>query len=147
MQTLGGWPERQTAYFFADYARLMVERLSDRVRVWFTHNEPWVSAFAGYFAGEHAPGIRNPLAAVRAFYHLLLSHGLAAEAMRAAARQAIVIGITLNLNPVHPASDTLKDRAAAERMDLAINRLQLEPLLQGTMPLAEFAPANLLLRG
>jgi len=147
LQTLGGWPERQTAYFFADYARLMVERLSDRVRVWFTHNEPWVSAFAGYFAGEHAPGIRNPLAAVRAFYHLLLSHGLAAEAMRAAARQAIVIGITLNLNPVHPASDTPKDRAAAERMDLAINRLQLEPLLQGTMPLAEFAPANLLLKG
>ncbi len=147
LQDLGGWPERQTAYLFADYARLVVARLSDRVRVWFTHNEPWVSAFAGYFAGEHAPGLRNPAAAMKAFHHLLLSHGLAVEAIRAAARQPVAIGITLNLSPVHPASDSPKDQAAAQRMDVAINRLQLDPLLKGISPLQDFAPTKVFLKG
>lgn len=147
LQDLGGWPERQTASFFADYARVVAERLSDRVRVWFTHNEPWVSAFAGYFAGEHAPGIRNPAAAIRAFHHLLLSHGLAAEAIRAVAQQPVTVGITLNLSPVHPASDSPKDKAAAQRMDIAINRLQLDPLLKGETPLQDFAPARVFFKG
>lgn len=147
IQDLGGWPERQTAYFFAEYARLVAERLSDRVRVWLTHNEPWVSAFAGHFAGEHAPGIRNPVAAMKAFHHLLLSHGLAAEAIRAVAKQPATIGITLNLSPVHPASDSPKDRAAAQRMDVAINRLQLDPLLKGESPWQDFAPMGVFLQG
>jgi beta-glucosidase len=59
LQDQGGWPNRDTAYAFADYARIVAERLSDRVNVWFTHNEPWVAAIAGYFAGEHAPGIKD----------------------------------------------------------------------------------------
>lgn len=147
LQLAGGWPERQTADCFADYAGVVASRLSDRVRTWFTHNEPWVSAMAGYFAGEHAPGIRNPAAAIKAFHHLLLSHGLAAQAIRAVARQPVAIGITLNLSPVHPASDSPRDQAAAQRMDLVINRSQLDPLLKGVSPLSEFAPVKLFLKG
>src|SRR5512136_2523923 len=48
LQDQGGWPKRETAYAFADYARIATERLSDRVKVWMTHNEPWVSAIVGY---------------------------------------------------------------------------------------------------
>ncbi len=147
LQEAGGWPERQTAYLFAEYAHLVASRLGDRVRTWFTHNEPWVSAMAGYFTGEHAPGVRDVRAAVWAFHHLLLSHGLAAQAIRSAISQPVNIGITLNIGPVHPVSDSPRDRAAAQRMDAVINRLQLDPLLKGTTPLEEFLFVKPLLKG
>jgi beta-glucosidase len=147
LQDKGGWPNRDTAYAFADYARLVTGRLSDRVRVWMTLNEPWVSAFAGYFSGEHAPGIKDPPSGFRAIHHLLLSHGLAAEAIRASARQPVKVGITLNLNPVFPASDSQKDRAAAKRIDTVLNRSMLDPLLRGSSPMQEISAARLLLTG
>jgi beta-glucosidase len=144
LQANGGWPNRETAFAFAEYARLVTERLSDRVSVWMTHNEPWVAAMAGYFSGEHAPGIKDVPAAFKALHHLLLSHGLAAEAIRASAKQPVKVGITLNLNPVHPASRSKKDREAALRMDAVLNRATLDPLLKGSTPIQEFAIGRLL---
>jgi beta-glucosidase len=144
LQDKGGWPNRDTAYAFAEYARVVTERLSDRVKVWMTHNEPWVTAMAGYFAGEHAPGIKDVSAAFKALHHLLLSHGLAAEAIRTSTRQPVKVGITLNLNPVHPASQSKKDRDAASRMDAVLNRATLDPLLKGTSPIQEFIIGKLL---
>jgi beta-glucosidase len=144
LQDKGGWVNRETAYAFAEYAQLLVGHLSDRVKVWMTHNEPWVAAMAGHFAGEHAPGLNNPMDGFKALHHIFLSHGLAAEAMRAAAKQPIKVGITLNLNPVHPASDSKRDHAAAGRMDMALNRLQLDPFLKGTSPIQEFSVGKLI---
>ena len=144
LQDKGGWPKRDTAYAFAEYAQVMAEHLSDRVKVWITHNEPWVAAMAGYFSGEHAPGIKEPVTGFKALHHLFLSHGLAAEAIRASAKQQVKVGITLNLNPVYPASDSKKDRAAAQWMDTALNRLQLDPFLKGSSPLQEFALGKIL---
>ena len=144
LQEQGGWPNRETAFAFAEYARVVTERLSDRVKVWMTHNEPWVAAMAGYFSGEHAPGLKDVTAGIKALHHLLLSHGLAAEAIRASAKQTVKVGITLNLNPVHPASQSKKDRDAASRMDAILNRATLDPLLKGTTPIQEFAIGKLL---
>ena len=144
LQDKGGWPNRDTAYAFADYARLVTDHLSDRVKVWMTHNEPWVAAMAGHFSGEHAPGIKDVSAAFKVLHHLLLSHGLAAEAIRASAKQPIKVGITLNLNPVQPASQSKRDRDAAQRMDAVLNRATLDPLLKGTTPIHEFAISKLL---
>ncbi|HTX90969.1 MAG TPA: GH1 family beta-glucosidase [Anaerolineales bacterium] len=147
LQDRGGWPNRDTAYAFADYAGIVTERLSDRVKVWFTHNEPWVAAFVGYFAGDHAPGIKNPAAAFKAMHHLLLSHGLAAEAIRAAAKGPVKVGITLNLNPVYPASDSKRDIDAARKIDTVLNRATLDPLLKGTSPMQEVPAIKLLTSG
>ncbi|HEY5158888.1 MAG TPA: GH1 family beta-glucosidase, partial [Anaerolineales bacterium] len=144
LQDKGGWPNRDTALAFAEYAHVVTGRLSDRVKVWFTHNEPWVTAAAGYFDGSHAPGIKDPVATFKAMHHLLLSHGLAAEAIRAAAKQPVKVGITLNLNPVHPATGSKKDRDAAMRMDAILNRAMLDPLLKGTTPMQEFAVGRML---
>jgi beta-glucosidase len=146
LQDKGGWPNRETAYAFADYAHVMAKHLSDRVKVWMTHNEPWVAAMAGHFSGEHAPGTKDPLTGFKALHHMFLSHGLAAEAIRAAAKQPVKIGITLNLNPVHPASASKKDQDAAKRMDTALNRLQLDPFLKGTSPIQEFTLGKILSR-
>jgi beta-glucosidase len=144
LQDKGGWPNRDTASAFAEYAHVVTERLSDRVKVWMTHNEPWVAAMAGYFSGEHAPGIKNIPAAFKALHHLLLSHGLAYEAIHSSARQSVKVGLTLNLNPVHPNSESKKDRDAATRMDAVLNRSTLDPLFRGTTPIQEFSVGKFL---
>ncbi|HUH97953.1 MAG TPA: GH1 family beta-glucosidase [Anaerolineales bacterium] len=138
LQEKGGWPSRDTAYAFAEYARVVSDHLTDRVKVIFTHNEPWVSAILGYFLGEHAPGLKDPIRGIKALHHLLLSHGLAVEAIRASAKQPVRIGITLNLNPMYPATESKKDREAAARVDALVNRAVLDPLLKGTSPIGEF---------
>ncbi len=144
LQDKGGWTNRDTAYAFAEYARIVTGLVSDRVKVIFTHNEPWVAAIVGYFLGEHAPGFKDPAQGIKALHHLLLSHGLACEAIRASAKKPVKIGITLNLNPVYPASDSKKDREAALRTDAILNRSVLDPLLKGTTPIQEFAIGRML---
>ena len=61
------------------------ERLGDRVTDWFTVNEPLCSAWIGHLEGTMAPGIKDLSLAVPASHHLLLGHGLATAALRAAA--------------------------------------------------------------
>jgi beta-glucosidase len=134
LQDRGGWPNRDTAYHFADCAKIVAARLGDRVTHWTTHNEPLVVAMAGHFLGVMAPGIQDPAAAAHATHHLLLSHGLAVQALRSHAPQPIQIGITLNLTPMHPASNSDADRDAAWRYDGLSNRLFLDPVLKGSYP-------------
>jgi beta-glucosidase len=130
----GGWPVRDTAGRFADYAALVHSALGDRVRTWTTCNEPWCSAFLGYCSGEHAPGRQHASDALRVAHHLLLAHGMAAQAIRAAAPDARV-SISLNLyavtphDPEHPG-----DVEAARRIDGLANRLFLDPVLRGRYP-------------
>ncbi|MFD7340647.1 GH1 family beta-glucosidase [Streptomyces violascens] len=127
LQDRGGWPQRDTAEHFAAYAAVVAERLGDRVPHWATLNEPLCSAWIGHLEGRMAPGLTDLTAAVRASYHLLLGHGLAIQAIRAAAPGAEV-GIVNNLSSVHAASDSPEDLAAARRVDGHINRWWLNPV-------------------
>lgn len=138
LQQRGGWASRETADHFADYARIVHERLGDRVPYWLTLNEPYCSAFVGHLEGRHAPGIRDEATAVTALHHLLLGHGKAVEALRADGVTGDV-GITLNLTSVRPASLAEQDVAAARRLDLYENRMFLDPVLRGAYP--DDAPA------
>lgn len=133
LQDAGGWPNRDTVKHFADYARVVAQRLGDRVTHWLPHNEPFVAAVLGYLTGEHAPGLQDPAAAIVTAHHLLLSHGLAAEAIREEVPNAR-IGIAANVSPIYPASDSDEDRQAAARYDLIVNRLFLDPLFLGHYP-------------
>ena len=123
----GGWPARDTALRFADYAAAVHARLGDRVQLWTTHNEPWCSAFLGYAAGVSAPGRTEPDAAFRAAHHLLLGHGLAAGRLHDAGAGAV--GIVLNLAPVWPERE--EARGVAGRVDALTNRVWLGPLIDG----------------
>ncbi|MGW2830141.1 GH1 family beta-glucosidase [Streptomyces sp. NPDC001286] len=127
LQDRGGWPERDTALAFSEYASVVAERLGDRVSHWATLNEPLCSAWIGHLEGRMAPGLTDLTAAVRASYHLLLGHGLAVDAIRAAAPSAQV-GIVTNLSTVHAATDREEDVAAARRQDGHINRWWLDPV-------------------
>ena len=87
---------------------------------------PW----RGTFPGNMPRASKISRSAFKALHHLLLSHGLAAEAIHASAKRPIKVGITLNLNPVHPASESKRDRDAALRMDAVLNRATFDPLLK-----------------
>ena len=127
LQDRGGWPERETAERFAAYAGVVAERLGDRVQDWCTLNEPLCSAWIGHLEGRMAPGLTDLTAAVRASYHLHLGHGLAVQAIRAAAPDARV-GIVNNLSPCEPATGSPEDQAAAVRADGHNNRWWLDPI-------------------
>jgi len=138
----GGWVNRDTAQHFAEYAAAMFDRFGDRVDLWLTHNEPWVTAFMAYVGGEKAPGVRNnwPLA-LRVSHHLLLSHGLAIQALRGSRAPSAKIGIAPNIHPTVPFSDNPEDIDAARRWDGFQNRWFLDPVFKGSYPedmLAEY---------
>lgn len=130
----GGWPLRQTAYRFAEYAALMHDHLGDRVRHWTTLNEPWCSAFLGYTAGIHAPGRQSGADGLAAAHHLLLGHGLALDELRRRDADA-QLGLTLNFTVADPADpDDPADVAAARSEDGLFNRVFLDPLFTGAYP-------------
>ncbi len=134
LQAQGGWPRRETALYFGDYAHRVARRLGDRAHYWITHNEPTITAILGYLLGQHAPGRRNPAAALAALHHILLSHGLAVQALRAEVGHAAQVGIALNLSPVYPFTESQHDQRAARLADALSNRLMLDPLFKGYYP-------------
>jgi beta-glucosidase len=133
IEDAGGWPVRDSAERFAEFAGIVHGALGDRVKTWTTLNEPWCSSFLGYASGDHAPGRREPAAAVRAAHHLLLGHGLAVDAIRAQ-RADTQVGITLNLYAISAASAAPADQDAARRIDGLGNRFFLDPVLLGRYP-------------
>ena len=128
MQDRGGWPSRDTAFAYADYAAVVVKALGDRVTNWTTFNEPLCSAWLGHLEGSMAPGVKDIKAAVPAAFHLHLAHGLGMQAIRAEAKLAPHAGIVVNLSPAAPASDSPEDIAAAVRQDGHTNRWWLDPV-------------------
>lgn len=134
LQDQGGWENRETALHFGDYAQIVARRLGDRVKNWITLNEPMVVALVGHFLGEHAPGMKDPLVAMRVSQNLLAGHGLAVQALRAALPQTAQVGITLDPHPVYPASESEQDIQAAERAEAVLLHLFLEPLMRGRFP-------------
>lgn len=133
LQNQGGWENRETAEHFADYAETMFRALGDDVSMWITLNEPFVSAFVGNWMGRHAPGKKDFAAALLVSQNLLLAHGLAVKRYRALGLTGD-IGITLNLNPKHAATDSAEDLAAAIRADGLQNRWFLDPVFRGAFP-------------
>ncbi|BCJ68787.1 GH1 family beta-glucosidase [Polymorphospora rubra] len=133
LEDAGGWTARDTAGRFADYAAAVAGRLGDRVSMWNTLNEPWCSAFLGYGSGGHAPGRRGHRQALTAAHHLLLAHGRAVQALRAAAPRSHV-SVALNAGAVRPVTDTPADHDAARRIDGLLNRLFLDPIFRRGYP-------------
>ena len=120
LQDKGGWPSRETADAFVEYAAVAARRLGDRVPAWITLNEPWVAAFAGHYTGDHAPGWRDAKAALQAAHTQLIAHGQAVQALRSLCSNHPKIGIALTLSSVQPASQSKDDLAAAGRYDLIL---------------------------
>jgi beta-glucosidase len=127
LQDRGGWAARDTAEHFAAYAAIVAAALGDRVSRWATLNEPMCAAWIGHIEGRHAPGVSDLGVAVPTSYHLLLAHGLGAQAVRAVVPDA-EIGIVHLVHPCEPGSDRDADVRAATRYDGHHNRWWLDPI-------------------
>jgi beta-glucosidase len=128
----GGWTSRETAFAFAEYARIVGEALGDRVAIWTTLNEPWCAAYLGYAAGVHAPGKTDAVAAFRAVHHLNLAHGLAIRALRDVVSNDPQFSVTLNLHVIRPASGA--DVGAVHQLQALGNKAFTGPMLHGKYP-------------
>ena len=128
----GGWINRDSAEWFADYAHTLFRAFKDRVKFWTTLNEPWVVMHNGYVKGLHPPGRANLAQAATATHNLLRAHARAVQAFRADPTGRI--GVVVNLEPKEPASQDPRDFAATADADAYMNRLFLDPLLLGSYP-------------
>ncbi|HET6431986.1 GH1 family beta-glucosidase [Dyella sp.] len=128
----GGWLNRDSADWFADYAQVMFRALDDRVPRWTTLNEPWVVTDGGYLHGTLAPGHRNLYEAPIAAHNLMRASGAGIQAYRATGRHEI--GVVFNIEPKYPASESEADRAAAARADAYMNLQFADPALRGSYP-------------
>ena len=110
----GGWLNRDSARWFADYAEVVVRRLSDRVTHWITHNEPQVFINEGHYSGRHAPGLQLPWKEVLlAAHHAFLGHGYAVAAIRSSARKAPRVGYAPAGPVALPATNSAENVAIA----------------------------------
>ncbi len=133
LQDRGGWVNRDTVNYFEEYANFVYGELGQKVPLWITHNEPWVAAFLGNYIGDHAPGYKDLKQAVAVSHNLLLSHGKAVKAFRESGLKG-KIGITCNLHPVVPATESVKDIFSAKMYDEYMNKWFLDPVLKGEYP-------------
>ncbi|MGD9155064.1 MAG: GH1 family beta-glucosidase [Bacillota bacterium] len=110
----GGWLHPDSPAWFADYTRVVVERLSDRVRHWFTLNENKIFVLLGYYQGIHAPGNRLTLGdALQINHRVLLAHGRATQVIRQTTKQPCQVGMAFAVAPKIPATSEAADIEAA----------------------------------
>ncbi|MFN2350342.1 MAG: GH1 family beta-glucosidase [Kiritimatiellia bacterium] len=153
----GGWLNRDSADWFADYAGLLVSRLGDRVANWMTFNEPANIINHGHARGVKAPGLCLPVSEqLLAAHHILLAHGKAVSRMRASSPQALQIGMAPNAQFCYPDTDEAHVVEVARRCSFDMRfsaawclQWWLDPVVFGRYPadgLAQFAaemPAGL----
>lgn len=133
LQDIGGWENRDVAYYFADYAAVVADRLGSRVKSYATFNEPWCVSILSNELGHHAPGKFDRKAALQVAHHLHLAHGLAMSRLRGM-NLTSDLGIVLNLTPAYAASDSEADQHEATMNDGRTNRWFLDPILRGEYP-------------
>ncbi|WP_300266485.1 GH1 family beta-glucosidase [Microbacterium sp.] len=132
LEAEGGWLARESAERFAEYTAIVASALGDRVRHWYTINEPVSTSLQGYAIGELAPGRQLLFDSLPSVHHQLLAHGRAVSILHE--HGAASVGIANNHTWVRPASDSDADREAAYLYDLIHNRLFADPVLTGAYP-------------
>jgi beta-glucosidase len=112
---------------FAEYSGVVSRHRGDRVKTWFTINEPWCASHLRYTLGEHAPGMQDRSMGILAAHHLLMAHGVAVTEIRAAVPGAKV-GIVLNMSPVYNDPDSPVSQEMIHHVDGEVNRWFIDPL-------------------
>lgn len=134
LQEIGGWTNRKTVDAYVSYAKTCFKLFGDRVKKWFTHNEPIVPVEGGYLYQFHYPNQISFKEAVAVGYHENLA---SAKAIKAYHEMNLggEIGIILNLTPSYPRDEqNPADVKAAEMADAFFNRSFLDPAIKGEFP-------------
>jgi beta-glucosidase len=128
----GGWESRDTSKAFGDYAGYVAERLSDRVKNFFTINEFGAFVELGYRWGIHAPGLKLPPGRFnQTRHHAVLGHGLAVQAIRAKAKAGTKVGLAENMTICVPVMETSEHIEAATRAAREMNAPYMTVIQEG----------------
>jgi beta-glucosidase len=133
LEDRGGWPNRDLAAYFADYAGILAKELGDRIAVWAPFNMPWTFTYLGYGTGGFPPGRANYQDFLKAAHTVNLAQGQAFRAIKASSSKATV-GSAYGMCPAYPSTDSEADRAATERYNAMNNLFFLETAMNGRYP-------------
>jgi beta-glucosidase len=131
----GGWPNRDLAGYFADYAGILARQLGDQIQVWAPFNMAWAFTYYGYGIGIHAPGRARFGDFLKALHTTTLAQGEALRSIKAASSRAQV-GSAYGMAPGYPKTDSEADVAATSRYHAMNNVFQLNAALKGEYPKA-----------
>ena len=139
----GGWESRETSKAFGEYAGYVAERLSDRVKHFFTINEFGAFVELGYRIGIHAPGLKLPAGRFnQTRHHAVLGHGLAVQAIRAKAKPGTRIGLAENMTICVPVIESAEHIEAATRATREMNAQYMTVIQEGKYTDAYLAAAG-----
>jgi beta-glucosidase len=133
LEDKGGWPMRDMAGHFTDYAQVVVKSLGDRITNWSLFNEPWIFTYLGYYNGIHAPGRTNEKDFFHSVHVVNLAQGQTFKAIKAI-NPKLKVGTAFSMTSAEPKTDSAADRAAAERVHAFSNLLFLETAINGRYP-------------
>lgn len=132
LQNNGGWENRKIVDAFVEYSKFMFDKFGDRVKKWITFNEPLV--FAVWFPIRGLYGKKDITSLMHATHIVNVAHAKALEAYRDSNNSDGKIGITLNLNPIYPRTESSMDNEAVKICDGFTNRWFLDPIFKGNYP-------------
>ena len=135
LEDRGGWPNRDLASYYADFAAILAKHLGDRITVWAPFNMPGTFTYRGYGTGWNPPGKASYDLFLKAAHTVNLAQGLAFRSIKAASSKATV-GSAYGMEPVYPKTNSEADRAAAARFHAIHNLYFLETAMHGQYPKA-----------
>jgi beta-glucosidase len=135
LEDRGGWPNRDLAGYYADYAAILAKHLGDRITVWAPFNMPWSFTYMGYGVGAFPPCRANYGDFLKAAHTVALAQAQALRAIKAASSRATV-GSAYGMCPAYPKTDSEADRAATSRYHAMNNVFFLEAAMKGQYPKA-----------
>ena len=133
LEERGGWPNRDLANYYADYAGILAKHLGDRITVWAPFNMPWSFTYMGYGVGAFPPGRANFSDFLKAAHTVTLAQAQALRAIKAVSAKATV-GSAYGMCPAYPKTESASDRAAAARYHAMNNVFFLEAAMKGRYP-------------
>ncbi len=139
LEDRGGWPNRDVAAYYADFAGILAKNLGDRITTWAPFNMPWTFTYYGYGIGAFPPGRASFEQFLRAAHTVNLAQGEAFRAIKAASSKATV-GSAYGMAPAYPKTGSEADRAATARYHAMNNLYFLNTAIYGEYPKAFVGP-------
>lgn len=133
----GGWLSERIVPLFRDYAKVVVDALSDRVKWWMTMNEPGCFIMNGYLQGVHAPFKHNYLALSKLSRNCMLAHAEAVKVIRQYAKTPPKVGVAFSSGAYVPKEESPPEIETARKKSVEIgnglmaNRWWMDPMLSG----------------
>ena len=128
----GGWKNRDTTKWFADFTDIIMRKFSDRLNSIATINEPWCVSWLSHYLGEHAPGERSIESGVKTMHMILVAHAEAMQVIRS--HNYNNAGIVLNKQFVQPFDDIPETLKVTNLADEIHNLWFDEAIFKGSYP-------------